>query len=303
VNRSDEPGKAPLSPADIAAIDHLAEEGFDSGQLNGLEGEALARAQAAQSLLSNLDAYPDAELGDDDRTTLVHATMARIRREESLQQDRMRLQPNELVGRGSRMRFRLAEFGAVGAVAAMVAGAAVPMAHMAKDRAVSIGTHRNLSQLHAGVTSWTQANDGHLPTTTASTGVANLVSSDVRQLDMQGVADAGHCSQGCLQNPRRPGVGRFGFSFVIRTEFGGMMSDGSLVLVGDRNPALEGLLQGKPFTEAIGYRKFARRITDHPAVLFVDGHVIDARNGTVDGDHVWNVESAATSEFDVLLAH
>lgn len=303
MNRSDETGKAPLSPADIAAIDHLAEEGFDSGQLNGLEGEALARAQAAHALLSNLDAYPDADLVDDDRTTLVHATIARIRREEALQQDRMRLQPNDVVGRGGRMRFRLAEFGAVGAVAAMVAGAAVPMAHMAKDRAVSIGTHRNLSQLHAGVTSWTKANDGHLPTTAASTGVADLVSTDARQLDMHGVAAAGHCGQGYLQNPRRPGVGRYGFSFVILPASGGMMSDGSLILIGDRNPALEGLLQGKPFSEAIGYRKFARRITDHPAVLFIDGHVIDATDGTVDGDHVWNVDQAATPKQDVLLAH
>ena len=117
LNRSDEPGTPGLSPADIAAIDHLAEEGFDPNQLHGLEGEALARAQAANALLTRLEAYPDGALAEDDCTTLVHATMARIRREESLQRDRMRLQPGEAAGRGSRMRFRLAEFGAVAAVA------------------------------------------------------------------------------------------------------------------------------------------------------------------------------------------
>ena len=300
MNRSDDTNAGELCPADVAAIDHLAEAGFDPDQLNGLEGDALERAHAAHSLLGTLDAYPDAELTDDDRRTLVHATMARIRREASQQQDRMRLQTTDVMGSGSGMRFRLAEFAAVGAVAAMVAGAAVPMAHMAKERAVSIGTHRNLSQLHAGVTSFTAANDGRLPTTEASAGVKQLVGDDAQQLDMHRITADGHCKLSSLQNPRRPGEGRYGFSFVILPAHGGTV-DGTMVLIGDRNPALEGLLEGQPFAEAVARRRFARRITDHPAVLFGDGHVMDARNGTVEGDHVWNIDHAGGR--DVLLAH
>ena len=35
----------------------------------------------------------------------------------------------------------------------------------------------------------------------------------------------------------------------------------------------------------------------------VERAVIDATDGTVDGDHVWNVDQAATPKQDVLLAH
>jgi hypothetical protein len=291
-----------LSPADIAAIDHLAQEGFDAQRIDGLDGEARERAEAAHALLGRLDAYPDTSLTDDDRQTLVHATMARIRREETLQQDRMRLQPSEAASRGGRLRFRLAEFGAVAAVAAMVAGAALPMARMAKDRAVSLGTHRNLSQLHAGVSSWSAANGGRLPTTDAASGVSSLLggTSTAKQLDVHGLAAAGHCDQAHLQNPRRPGIGRHGFSFIVLPTSVLGSPDAHLVLIGDRNPALEGLLNGKPFMEAIAQRRFARRITDHPAVLFGDGHVMDAQGGLVDGDHVWAVDLTPS---DLLLAH
>lgn len=305
MSRSDDKNSTPgLSPPDIAAVDHLAQEGFDADRIDGLEGEALARAHAANALLGRLDAYPEGELNDDDRRTLVHATMARIRREESLRQDRMRLQPAEVAGRGGRLRFRLAEFGAVAAVAAMVAGAALPIARMAKDRAISAGTHRNLSQLHAGVSNWSVDNEGRLPTTAPSSGVTSLdgLSSDARQLDVHSLALSGHCDRACLHNPRRPGIGRHGFSFVILPVSGGQLGDAGLVLIGDRNPALQGLMDGKPFLEAIEQRRFARRITDHPAVLFGDGHVTDANGGLVDGDHVWDVDRARSGR-DVLLAH
>ncbi|MCH2137771.1 MAG: hypothetical protein MK074_01815 [Phycisphaerales bacterium] len=299
----DDTGTPALSPADRAAIDHLAEAGFNEDQLHGLDGDALTRAHAAHSLLGNLNSYPDGELSEDDRTTLVHATMARIRREEDMQHQRMRLQPDDASGRGSRMRFRLAEFGAVGAVAAMVAGAAVPMAHMAKERAVSLGTHRNLSAQHAGITSWATANNGRLPSRAVSEGVSDLTGTAATQLDIGAVIDHGHCHKGTLQNPRRPGTGVHGFSVIVMPISGGFFGDAELVLVGDRNPALEGLLDGQSFDEAISQQRFRRRLTDHPAVLFGDGRVIDARNGTVKGDHVWNVDRSGAIEQDVLLVH
>ena len=306
MTRSDDQSKGGLSPADIAAVDHLAQSGFDAQRIEGLDGEARQRAQAAHALLGRLDVYPDTTLSDDDRQTLVHATMARIRRDETLQRDRMRLQPAEAAGRGGRLRFRLAEFGAVAAVAAMVAGAALPMARMAKDRAVSLGTHSNLKQLHAGVSSFTAANNGALPTIDAASGVSSLVgqSAAAKQLDVHGLAAAGHCDHTHLQNPRRPGIGKHGFSFIILPASVIGSPDAHLVLIGDRNPALEGLLEGKPFMEAIAQRRFARRITDHPAVLFGDGHVMDAQGGLVDGDHVWGIDQGRkVTGADLLLAH
>lgn len=305
MSSSDDQSRTPdLSPHDVAAVDHLAQEGFDADRIEGLEGEAFERAQAAHTLLSSIDAYPDAELSDDDRQTLVHATMARIRREDGIRQDRMRLQPAEAAGRGGRLRFRLAEFGAVAAVAAMVAGAALPIARMAKDRAVSAGAHRNLSQLHAGVSSWSTSHDGTLPTKSLSSGVASMggLWTDAKQLDVHAVTAAGHCDHANLRNPRRPGIGQHGFSFVILSNDSSMLGNANVVLIGDRNPALEGLLAGKPFLEAIEQRKFARRITDHPAVLFGDGSVADAQGGLVGEDHVWALDQAGSGE-ELLLAH
>ena len=302
---SDDQSRTPdLSPHDVAAIDHLAEGGFDADRIEGLEGESLARAKAAHVLLSRIDAYPDAELNDDDRQTLVHATMARIRRENDLRQERMQLHPAEAASRGGRLRFRLAEFGAVAAVAAMVAGAALPIARMAKDQAVSAGAHRNLSQLHAGVSTWLNSHDGALPTKSPSSGVSSMdgLWADAKQLDVHSVAAAGHCDHSSLLNPRRPGIGRHGFSFVILSADRGYLGNAELVLIGDRNPALEGLLEGKSFLEAIEQRKFARRITDDPAVLFGDGHVTDAQGGLVDHDHVWDLDQVDSGS-DTLLAH
>ncbi|MCH2135007.1 MAG: hypothetical protein MK101_00320 [Phycisphaerales bacterium] len=304
MSRDDQNKTPDLSPADIAAVDHLAEDGFDAARIDGLDGDARARAKATHALLGRLDVYPEGELNDEDRATLVHATMARINREESARQDRMRLQPAEAAGRSGRLKFRLAEFGAVAAVAAMVAGAALPIARMAKDRAVSAGTHRNLSQLHAGVANWSKDNEGRLPTKEASTGVTGLkgMPSDAQQLDVHGLARSGHCDDACLRNPRRPGIGRHGFSFVILPVNGSQLGGSGMVLIGDRNPALQGLMDGKPFLEAIEERRFARRITDHPAVLFGDGNVQDAREGLVAGDHVWDVDQAHAGQ-DLLLAH
>jgi hypothetical protein len=305
VTPSDDQGRTPdLSPHDVAAIDHLAEDGFDVDRIEGLEGEALARAKAAHVLLSKIDAYPDAELNDDDQQTLVHATMARIRREEDLRHERMQLHPAEAASRGGRLRFRLAEFGAVAAVAAMVAGAALPIARMAKDKAVSAGAHSNLAQLHAGVSTWSSSHEGALPTTAPSRGVASMdgLWANAKQLDVHSVAAAGHCDHSSLLNPRRPGIGRHGFSFVMLSAEGAYLGNAQLLLIGDRNPALEGLLEGKSFLEAIEERKFARRITDDPAVLFGDGHVTDAKGGLVNQDHVWDLDQVEPRS-DTLLAH
>ena len=127
--------------------------------------------------------------------------------------------------------------------------------------------------------------------------------ANAKQLDVHSVAAAGHCDHSSLLNPRRPGIGRHGFSFVMLSAEGAYLGNAQLLLIGDRNPALEGLLEGKSFLEAIEERKFARRITDDPAVLFGDGHVTDAKGGLVNQDHVWDLDQVEPRSDTLLQPH
>ena len=129
---------ASLTPADAAAFDRLASQGFDAELLSSLSGDEQQRGEATASLLGLLEHYPADELSDEDQQTLVDATMARIRRGEDDRRDRMQMDNNPvMLGRG--LRFRIAEGLAVAAVIAMATAALWSFGTTARDRAMSAG--------------------------------------------------------------------------------------------------------------------------------------------------------------------
>lgn len=295
-----------LTPADAAAFDRLASEGFDAELLSALSGEEQQRGEAATSLLSLLEQYPTDELSDEDQQTLVDATMARIRRGEDDRRDRMQMDNNPvMLGRG--LRFRIAEGLAVAAVIAMATAALWSFGTTARDRAMSAGARRNLGDLHAGMTSFYEATGGHAMQDAAPPVGELLHGGPAMTLNIQRIVLSGYCPAEALANPRRPGSGRGGFSFaVLAPGHEPYLASGQMILAGDRNPALAGLLEGKTYTEAMSDAPWHTRLIERPSVLFSDGHTEDLKHASHGPDGVWRVEqapAAGPAPIEIFLAH
>jgi len=297
---------ASLTPADAAAFDRLASEGFDAELLSALSGEEQQRGEAAASLLGLLEQYPTDKLSDEDQQTLVDATMARIRRGEDDRRDRMQMDHNPvMLGRG--LRFRIAEGLAVAAVIAMATAALWSFGTTARDRAMSAGSRHNLGDLHAGMTSFYEATGGHAMQDAAASVGELLHGGPAMTLNIQQIVLAGYCPAEALANPRRPGSGRGGFSFaVLAPGHEPHLASGQMILAGDRNPALAGLLKGKTYAEAMNDAPWSTRLIERPSVLFSDGHTEDLKHASYGLDGVWRVEqapAAGPAPIEIFLAH
>lgn len=291
-----------LSADDAAVFDQLAAEGFDPSRAD--EASHHDRAQAAINLLGLLDAYPADAPTDEECQTLVDATMARIRRDEEDRRDRMRMDNHPvMLGRG--LRFRIAEGLAVAAVLAMATATLWSFGTTARQRAMSASARHNLSELHAGLSAFKDAT-GEVPLQDASPGVGRLLNGrSASQLDLGTVTEAGYCDPACLANPRRLGTGRNGFSFaVVAPGDEGHLDHAMVVLIGDRNPALGGLLAGRSYDDAMTETDWHSRLVNEPSVVFADGHTEDLQGESHEGDGIWSVDpTPGPAPIEIFLAH
>jgi hypothetical protein len=126
-------------------------------------------------------------------------------------------------------------------------------------------------------------------------------------LNIQQIVLAGYCPATALANPRRPGSGRGGFSFaVLAPGHEPHLASGQMILAGDRNPALAGLLEGKTYAEAMSEAPWHIRLIERPSVLFSDGHTEDLKHASHGPDGVWRVElvpAAGPAPIEIFLAH
>ncbi len=293
-----------ISSADAAALDQLASGGFDPAIAANLDGDMRARGGAAVSLLSLLEQYTTDELNDEDQQTLVDATMARIRRAQDDRRDRMRMD-NHPVMMGRGLRFRIAEALAVAAVLAMATATIWSFGTTARDRAMSAGARNNLGELHAGRSAF-QDTTGDTPLKDAQKPVERLLDGGpAKMIDLEIVAAQDFFDPRCMRNPRRPGAGRGGFSCaVLAAGHEPHLAHGQVILAGDRNPALAGLLEGVGYEEAMEGVRWHARLIDRPSVLFSDGHTEDLPAEHVGGDRIWGVDpGAGPAPIELFLAH
>lgn len=300
---TDQSDKLPnLSPEDAAVFDQLAEQGFDPDKVEAIDDAA--RADAAVALLGMLDAYPADTPSAEEQQTLVDATMARISRAEEDRRDRMRME-NQPVMLGRGLRFRIAEAMAIAAVLAMATATLWSFGTSARERSLSAGARHNLGELHAGLSSFQDAT-GEVPMKVAAQGVGNLLhGKSANQLDLEAVANAGYCDPNCLKNPRRLGAGRNGFSFaIVAPSNAGHLDHAMVVLIGDRNPALGGLLSGQTYDDAMNETSWHDRLVREPSVVFADGHTEDLKGETHEGDGIWTVDrESGPAPIEIFLAH
>ncbi|MCH2142425.1 MAG: hypothetical protein MK077_05450 [Phycisphaerales bacterium] len=300
-----EPTPPKLSRDDARAVDLLAAAGFDRNKVDS--DDALTdHLDAADALLQQLNAYPTSELSDDDCRTLVDATMARINRAEADRQDRLRMD-NHPVMMGRGLRFRVAEGLAVAAVLAMAVATVWSFTSTSRQRSMSNGARRNLSELHAGMTAF-EADQGKVPVRTASPEVGSLMghrNDAIGMIDLGSLVTHQYCDHAHRRNPRRPGAGGNGFSVaVIQIDQLPKLHHGAVILAGDSNPALDGMIQGMDYPAAVKSARWHSRLIDRPSVVFSDGRTVDLPSAEIHGDGIWRVDPGeGPAPVELFLAH
>ena len=104
-----------LCTEDCRMLDRLVESGFDVEQLEPLSDEERERAHALENLFGLMEHYPV----EDAQDTLLHATLARIDRDEDERADRMSIETGAV-----RSRISFPDFITVAAMVLIMASVA-----------------------------------------------------------------------------------------------------------------------------------------------------------------------------------
>jgi hypothetical protein len=145
---AEDPMNPALSEADQHAVDALIEHGFDVEAAKRAHPAEAARIDAAYGLLTRaVDGYPT-EAPD---PALVDLTLARIEREESAREDRMKLaqRGSPTLGRG-----RWSDFIAVACVAVLAVSIGLPLATRMRAQSQIAGCADNLRALGLGLSNY-----------------------------------------------------------------------------------------------------------------------------------------------------
>ena len=278
---------ANLDPQDAALFDKLVDVDFNIDALEGVDDHVRERARRILSMIGLLDDYPVEVISEEDRETLISATMLRIDREMDDQADRMRLDP---VARLPRLRLR--EFVAIAAV--LVAGVTIALTVFSRTSQLE---NTNISQASLGnfskaLEAFADDHDSKYPSKPVDLGDHGpghqLYSIDIGQCADYGIKPA-H-----LNNPSRPNQPGNGYSFhsqmdsrIDRTSLQGriIVSDGNLLLMGKADPASS---------------------NESPMVLYQGGVADKLSSCWVDGDHIWDWDrqrAAGHPMIEIFLVH
>jgi hypothetical protein len=281
-----------LCDADAALLDQLVECGFEPSRIEGLDPEQQQRLDRLVAMLGLLDAYPAEALSDEDRDTLVHATLARIDREEDGRAERLRFDAG--ASAGTRSRFGAFELVAVAAIIILGLSVIFPMMNAARNSSTRSTQRNNLAQIGGGLFNFADANDGSLPQASASEW-DDVFGEDTSRLEMAPLLDDGYldASRFNFKNP--------GWSFQTQPRTHELMSapERLTVWIGDRNPTLD-------YVEISGDRhSITVAISWSPSVLLSDGSVRDLPDHSFNGDDMRlpDPECRNLDHADVFLSH
>ncbi len=223
-----------LSPADQRIIDTLVDAGFDIGAIESPSPDDRRRVEAVTSLFELLEDYP-VEDGND---TLVHATLARIDRQENDRGARMTFANATLEG-GPRRRLRLPDFISVAAVILIGASVVWPLATHMRQRAIQMGCDSNLRTVGMAMG---QYYDDYRAVPTVRTGLFEAWMPGAKNaLNLNPLMDYDYCDPSHLRCPGHEGL--FGDSYSYQFQTAGRQPIWSgvriTVLLGDLNPLID----------------------------------------------------------------
>lgn len=281
-----------LCDADAALLDRLVECGFEPSRIDGLDPQQQARLDRLVATLGLLDSYPDQPLSDDDRDTLVNATLARIDLEEDGRAERLRFDAGAPGGFGSR--FGAFELVAIAAIVILGLSIIFPMMHAARDSSSRSTQRNNLAQIGGGLFNFADANDGGLPQGPAHEWDP-VFGEETNRLEMQPLLDGSYldASRFNFKNP--------GWSFQTQPKSHAFQVAPELITVwvGDRNPTLE-------YVEVSGdQQSITVAISWSPSVLLSDGSVQDLPDHSFRGDDMRlpDPQCRKLDHADVFLSH
>ncbi len=278
---------ANLEPQDADLFDKLVDVNFNIDALEGVDDHTRERAQRLLAVMGLLDDYPVETINDEDRETLISATMLRIDREMDDQADRMRLDP---VARLPRLRLR--EFVAIAAV--LIAGLAIalPLFSRSSQLENTSISQASLGNFSKALEAFADDHDSKYPSKQVDLGDHGpghqLWHIDIGQCGEYGLDPA------LLNNPRRPNLPNNGYSFHSQSSERIdrisclnqiIVSDGNLILMGKTDPASS---------------------NESPMVLYGGGKADKLSSCWVDGDHIWDWDrqrAAGRPVFEIFLVH
>ncbi|MEE3002371.1 MAG: hypothetical protein VX908_06750 [Planctomycetota bacterium] len=285
-----------LTDADAHMLDRLVDAEFDPSKITGLDAADQARLDRIVSILGLLDSYPVAELSSEDRTTLVHATLTRIDRAESEQNDRMRLEP----GSGPASRMGVPELIAVAAI--FIFGLSLIFTMMNATRETSTrSVHRhNLAQIGGAFFNHAGDNDGILANTNAPEW-DSLFGETTNRLDLQPLVEQDYLASDV---PGLQDESRWSYQTQPRTHVFQASQPAMTVLMGNRNPYMtRGIVE--VWKDKVKIGTFPATFTWSPSVLLSDGSIQDIEGHAYEGDDMRTPDPLCRDleQADVFLTH
>ena len=266
-----------LEPQDAALFDRLVDVQFDVDALTDLDASTRARASRLVAMMGLLEDYPVDPLSTDQRSVLVSATLARINREEELQQDRMRIDAG-----GRLPRLRLREFVAIAAVILLAVAIVFPMMRSTTQFDSVTGAQANLMGIYEALGSYQDSHQGESPSAYADDpSYQQVLGYSPTTLDVQRLEGHG-LSKEMLINPMIPEALKQGFSFhsqrqPLKIRF---KPNSRVVIVSGQNTLLQKILEGQMVDSGLSLKTI---------VLRSDG-TIEQICPSEQADHIWDCD-------------
>ncbi len=235
--------QARLSPADIDALDILAEHGFDLARAVAAAPEQRARLEAVLRELALLERHevepPDAALTD--------ATLARIARADEARDARMRFSPAAARGAGGAGG-RWPDLWALASVALIAVAVGLPIARWMQARAGDAACADNLRGLGTGVARYVRDHDAMPFQASVMPDLGKLGSwvglGNNRHLEP--LAEKNYCDARCRCCPNDASGEGYAYQVPNRSLLPAWQLGARIPFVADRNPVIDLLRAGEP---------------------------------------------------------
>jgi len=276
-----------LSEDDARVLDQLAENGFDSANIESLDAQDRPRGEAINNLFSLLERYPVEDASDE----LIDATLARVNRAEEERSDRMNFGVAAAnTGQLSGRRWRFPDLFATAALILIAVGVIWPVSNsLRKSRAVA-QDHDNLVENHAGMSTYASENNGATPMQAA----ASLLPDPFEWMGGHAGQHNAKIREACGSYARpddfhQPGgdPSSDAYSFQVWSPGDDLLAS-NRVIASNANPlpALQGAPSPLTASEAVqNSRSHSGRGQN---VLYGDGRVDLLETSEVDGDRIWD---------------
>jgi hypothetical protein len=289
-----------LSPDDARVLDALVDSGFDVSSLPAADRQ---RGRNLVALFALLDDYP-VEDGDD---TLVHATLARIRRFEAAVAA-SQAAPAAVAEAPRRLRIPVPDFVTLAAVLLIGASIAWPVLSTVRERSIEAACVANMKVVHEGLTSYANEFEGRLPTAYAGFG------RSIARIDLLPLVRYGYCEQGHINCPGRHSPQDPGYSFQMRPEPIGftLAAAPDMALLGDRNPVIDASLSGMllpPRSNSSNHGERGQNLLRMDgAIVWLSQPLVNGRDNIwlpadADGEHEYRPGAIPLRADDIFLAH